>query len=1501
MPLESRSFSASFFCAGATADEPPPLGSPTDHFRDREPVGQDGLLTLTDGAQADTLNLSQLDVTPDACQDPATKTKCQPKLTNVGNFFPGNGESPVTDGSSTLATGFIEADLDAIPGSSPLRGALEPGLALSGAGATAPGCSANDFCTVWKRTTYDGSHHFSGFGSAIGVQMNDDPAANTEVAIVAGTFDPQVGPSLAVAWVSDFGGALSLKVANVVAQRDSGGQVQSLQIAGQVQDLGAVRTDPALGRTSPSLAVGDFSGNGTDQLGVAWAPGSSTLAAPKVSAAILGGSNGGGFEVKNGPTLAAPSASAIAQLSPGAVAISDMSGKPIDRLLVAPGLNLGASAESEDLRRFSPSAGGALQVSRVAQSGSAFDSRHSDLQSVGDLDGDGIDEMVSTLDPRISPDPGNPVTPPGQSGGSGIAILSWKPNTGGYQFLSLGFPSGNAGAYQPRNDLPAQTTVLDARPTTSQRIVPRVGGKDWGAMPQIVVSRPETAGGGFWRFARDFITLDETGNMTYRNSAGQPDGFSTLQTPAAPRLGPFPFNGQAELGEPVQGAYTQVEPSVILNSPPTHFDILDGQAYDPNFCYQGNQYMVPPVCFFNSEYERETDASTEVRSESTEDWSVSAKVTTDFSILSVVDVNAEIRGGYGEKFSEDNGTTTSSNVDVTVKSLNSDKIYAIVRKYDTLEYPLYQPGSANPSGYVLAVTPHTVSKRWIDSSSPAAADIRTNHQPGNILSYPNDVTTAENPFISATSGVDSFAHDEFELSDSSDYKYALTTKRITDDKASTEKNWNIGATIGLGGKVAGVVDVKAEVSGDYKNGDLSSTTTTAGDTTKLTSTMAGIDESFGETAYVVKPFSYWTRNATLVVDYAVEPVVGAPGAPKTWWQQKYGAKPDITLNLPRLLDFEEQAGISSDAARFISPDVNVLQGTCAAARPLLEKYPAPGAPLCIQAEVENYSLRDQLAPTKVRFYDADPDVGGVEIGSVDVGPITARDSRTVELNWTPDARYAGTRPRIFAVVDADDQVSEIHESNNGGFGDYRRRATQRSPRAPPATSGERTRKVRERRLDRRSGLGSAGRSSVAGRLVPGRGWGSRGADRSRRSGQRDVHRSAHRSIPGHGLLGGRSAILAGGASLRARRRRHRRADRPEERHWCTAEWSRPVELGSARRHRRWSRRDLSHPRVSRAGRVVPPGARRDDRDVTASAGVEDHGAGMSAAWLDYDGDGRLDIYTGNIWTANGQRVTAEPGFMPDAPPGAQGPLPPAHARQLALQEPRRRHLRGRDARRERRDGTLGLELRCARFRLRRLARLLRRERHVHARAGARGLGRVLLEAGRGPLAGDARRRHALRRRLARHQPPARRQVAGEPPAQRVPAQRRPGRLRRGRRQPRTRPRPGRPLVRRARHRRRWGARPRGDGGAAGAAAAPVPERVQGSARGPRRPPARHEEQPRRRGGARHGRNGQDEAVRVVQAGSGFISQHSKELLFGLGEARRSRSSRFAGRAARRRC
>ncbi len=49
-------------------------------------------------------------------------------------------------------------------------------------------------------------------------------------------------------------------------------------------------------------------------------------------------------------------------------------------------------------------------------------------------------------------------------------------------------------------------------------------------------------------------------------------------------------------------------------------------------------------------------------------------------------------------------------------------------------------------------------------------------------------------------------------------------------------------------------------------------------------------------------------------------------------------------------------------------------------------------------------------------------------------------------------------------------------------------------------------------------------------------------------------------------------------------------------------------------------------------------------DIATPAAAEDVGAGMSASWLDYDNDGAVDLYVGNMWTAAGERVSTQEVF-----------------------------------------------------------------------------------------------------------------------------------------------------------------------------------------------------------------------------------------------------------------
>jgi tetratricopeptide (TPR) repeat protein len=78
-------------------------------------------------------------------------------------------------------------------------------------------------------------------------------------------------------------------------------------------------------------------------------------------------------------------------------------------------------------------------------------------------------------------------------------------------------------------------------------------------------------------------------------------------------------------------------------------------------------------------------------------------------------------------------------------------------------------------------------------------------------------------------------------------------------------------------------------------------------------------------------------------------------------------------------------------------------------------------------------------------------------------------------------------------------------------------------------------------------------------------------------------------------------------------------------------------------------------------------------DIAAQAGVEDIGAGMSVCWLDYNNDGAQDLYVADMWSAAGMRVAMQDVF---------GRGTPEEVRELY-----RKHARGNSLFRNNRDGT----------------------------------------------------------------------------------------------------------------------------------------------------------------------------------------------------------------------
>jgi len=54
-------------------------------------------------------------------------------------------------------------------------------------------------------------------------------------------------------------------------------------------------------------------------------------------------------------------------------------------------------------------------------------------------------------------------------------------------------------------------------------------------------------------------------------------------------------------------------------------------------------------------------------------------------------------------------------------------------------------------------------------------------------------------------------------------------------------------------------------------------------------------------------------------------------------------------------------------------------------------------------------------------------------------------------------------------------------------------------------------------------------------------------------------------------------------------------------------------------------------------------------DVASQAGVEDVGAGMAVCWFDYDNDGIEDLYVANMWTTAGKRISTQEIFQKNTP------------------------------------------------------------------------------------------------------------------------------------------------------------------------------------------------------------------------------------------------------------
>ena len=484
-----------------------------------------------------------------------------------------------------------------------------------------------------------------------------------------------------------------------------------------------------------------------------------------------------------------------------------------------------------------------------------------------------------------------------------------------------------------------------------------------------------------------------------------------------------------------------VQPLVVLNTPPIHFDILNGNKYDLNNSFNGN------VPGFYSTYEQQSTQSVNMITSTHNDVSDAAGVNLSGNIGASIQEEAaplgvgvqisqsiatnfliKVEGTWGHSYSSEKSTTHTTSLDIGVSAKGDDQIYAITSSYNIWTYPVYIGNdTSSVVNYINFASPVNPTGAWFPSKTYASNFYIPNHEVGNILSYLPSDSAMNNPDID--SSIVSIAQSQgLPISGQSGSYWDLDYTKYS--QSTLDSTWHSGWDINYNFGAPAFSSVG-------NNAHFTSTTTSIMSGFDLRATFGSIVDSLGNiAAYTVFPYAYRSKNGAVVINYAVDPVIAGQGQSQSWWQVEYGRHSDPTFILPWFYDPEKGMALTENVKRYQTTDI------------FFNNYaPQPGDTIKITARVRNFSLAATPTPVSVKFYVGDPDSGGTIITGINgadsaatLSYIRNRGWSDANINWVVPSGLP-QYPRIYAVADPDNQIQEVHENNNKGFSVLGRQST----------------------------------------------------------------------------------------------------------------------------------------------------------------------------------------------------------------------------------------------------------------------------------------------------------------------------------------------------------------------------------------------------------------------------------------------------------------------------
>ena len=484
-------------------------------------------------------------------------------------------------------------------------------------------------------------------------------------------------------------------------------------------------------------------------------------------------------------------------------------------------------------------------------------------------------------------------------------------------------------------------------------------------------------------------------------------------------------------------------PLVILNAPPVHFDVLDGEIHD--LC---NAFLSEEQPEFVATYFKEDQG----------------EVTTKFDASNSMGFSADLRayamaGGSGfessvttnwEKGKSFYRAKTEVNSISNSKDVNTEDfvLYSHL-DYSYYKYPVYDE-AGKVIGKLAVLNPETkIQSSWGSGNAWYHSGYTFNHESGNLLSYrpyKNTFDFCNDP--------DAFTPVEFQgqpVSESGGGEFSFTSTNITSEGSSYSYSGGVGASlflkVGVEGSVtAGVkpfgigadittdfrAGVSSELSAYYSGSSLSSRSTELTSSFKIKGFIGTLKHTYNDVAnYNIHPYIYRSQSGALVLDYMIK-FIDELGK---WWKDNYDLQPDLAFILPWRYAVEKG---SDQIAPSMKQRTREIQ--------FYPPFANPGDTVTITTRVHNYSLQTFDDFLDLKFYMGDPELGGVELtdiyGATGMSKYSTMIYEAEDENldfeeylnfyWqVPDTVTCS--PRIYVVIDPDNVVEEIHENNNKGW------------------------------------------------------------------------------------------------------------------------------------------------------------------------------------------------------------------------------------------------------------------------------------------------------------------------------------------------------------------------------------------------------------------------------------------------------------------------------------